>query len=278
MTYNGSEYFYLTYLQDDVTGLADASGATVVSYTYDTWGKLISTTGSMATTLGVKNPFRYRGYRYDTETGLYYLQSRYYNPEIGRFISTDTSDTLTATPMELTDKNHFSYCDNNTVMRADVGGEFWHIVAGAAIGGLIGGISSIVAQAVSGQKINLTSVGISAASGALTGAITATCPGMGVLAVGAINGAVGASTYAATEKFAYGRNPKLRGVLAAGIGRQFKSYHIIRALISNAKHTIGLNTRFSSPLLFHPRYQYHRLNVGWGIDKILIRKRRGSAK
>lgn len=133
MTYNGSEYFYLTNLQGDVTGLVDAAGGTVVSYTYDSWGKLTSTTGSMATTLGEKNPYRYRGYRYDTETGLYYLQSRYYNPEIGRFISTDTSDTLTATPMELTDKNLFSYCDNNPVVRADVGGEFWHIVAGAAI-------------------------------------------------------------------------------------------------------------------------------------------------
>ena len=63
MTYNGSEYFYLTNLQGDVTGLANASGATVVSYTYDSWGKLTSTTGSMATTLGVKNPYRYRGHR-----------------------------------------------------------------------------------------------------------------------------------------------------------------------------------------------------------------------
>ena len=55
MTYNGSEYFYLTNLQGDVTGIADAAGATVVSYTYESWGKLISTTGSLATTLGMKN-------------------------------------------------------------------------------------------------------------------------------------------------------------------------------------------------------------------------------
>ena len=67
------------------------------------------------------------------------------------------------------------------------------------------------------KKINWCAVGISAASGALTGAITAACPAMGVLAVGAVHGTVGAASYAATEKFTYGRNPTLGGVLAAGI-------------------------------------------------------------
>ena len=61
----------------------------VVEYIYDAWGKLISTTGTLATTLGADNPFRYRGYYYDTETGLYYLTTRYYDPEVCRFISAD---------------------------------------------------------------------------------------------------------------------------------------------------------------------------------------------
>ena len=65
-----------------------AAGKTWV-YTYDAWGNPLTTTGSMAGTLGKLNPFRYRGYVYDTETGLYYLQSRYYNPETGRFINAD---------------------------------------------------------------------------------------------------------------------------------------------------------------------------------------------
>ena len=67
----------------------DESGVRVVEYIYDAWGKLISTTGTLATTLGADNPFRYRGYYYDTETGLYYLTTRYYDPEVCRFISAD---------------------------------------------------------------------------------------------------------------------------------------------------------------------------------------------
>ncbi len=61
----------------------------MVTYTYDAWGKPISITGSLASTVGQKNPIRYRGYYYDTETGLYYLQSRYYDPVVGRFLNGD---------------------------------------------------------------------------------------------------------------------------------------------------------------------------------------------
>ena len=73
---NGTEYFYVKNAQGDVTGLISASGTRVVTYTYDAWGNPLTTTGSMAATLGAQNPLRYRGYVYDTETGLYYLQSR----------------------------------------------------------------------------------------------------------------------------------------------------------------------------------------------------------
>ena len=66
---NGTEYFYVKNAQGDVTGLVSASGTRVVTYTYDAWGNLLSTTGTMATTLGEQNPLRYRGYVYDTETG-----------------------------------------------------------------------------------------------------------------------------------------------------------------------------------------------------------------
>jgi RHS repeat-associated protein len=190
----------------------NSNGQVVASYTYDAWGKVLTATGTMADI----NPIRYRGYYYDTETGLYYVSSRYYDPEIGRFINADTTDILTATPMGLTDKNLFAYCDNNPVMRADHGGDFWHIVAGAAIGGLIGGISSIVGQAISGQKINWAEVGVSAASGALTGAITAACPGMGAVATGIVHGVVGAGTHVATE-LVNGRTPTVVGTLAAGV-------------------------------------------------------------
>ena len=101
MTFYGTEYFYLKNAQGDVTGLVDSSGTQVVAYTYDAWGKLLSTTGSMADGLGYTNPFRYRGYFYDTETGLYYLQSRYYNPQCGRFVNAELDGTCACSLMTL---------------------------------------------------------------------------------------------------------------------------------------------------------------------------------
>ncbi|MBQ8814998.1 MAG: RHS repeat-associated core domain-containing protein, partial [Lachnospiraceae bacterium] len=100
-------------------GLLDGSGTKVVSYTYDSWGKLISTTGTLASTLGADNPLRYRGYYYDVETGLYYLQSRYYDPETGRFIN---ANSLISTGQSIIGFNMFAYCLNNPVNRVDFAG------------------------------------------------------------------------------------------------------------------------------------------------------------
>ena len=80
-TFNNTEYFYSRNAQSDIIGILDSAGNVVVEYTYDSWGQVISIEGELKDTLGVINPYRYRGYRYDNETGLYYLQSRYYNPE-----------------------------------------------------------------------------------------------------------------------------------------------------------------------------------------------------
>ena len=94
LDYNGATYAYLYNAQGDVVALSDTNGNVVVEYTYDAWGNPLSITGTGATTIGQKNPFRYRGYFYDTETGLYYLQSRYYSPKIGRFICADEEENL----------------------------------------------------------------------------------------------------------------------------------------------------------------------------------------
>jgi RHS repeat-associated protein len=87
MNLNGVEYYYVKNGQGDIIGLLDRNGNQVVSYTYDFWSALKAIDGILKDVVGVKNPYRHRGYRYDTETGLYYLQSRYYNPEWGRFIN-----------------------------------------------------------------------------------------------------------------------------------------------------------------------------------------------
>lgn len=91
----------------------------VVTYSYDSWGKLLNIGGSLADTVGKINPFRYRGYYYDSETGLYYLQSRYYDANVGRFINSDglVSDGLLGT-------NSFTYCNNNPSNCIDPDGRF----------------------------------------------------------------------------------------------------------------------------------------------------------
>jgi RHS repeat-associated protein len=118
--YNGTEYYYLRNAQGDIVKLIDASGVSVVEYTYDTWGKAVTTTGTLAGTLGLFQPFRYRGYVYDYETGFYYLQSRYYDPTTGRFIS---ADVLLSTGQGVLGHNAYAYClDNPVMMRDDRGG------------------------------------------------------------------------------------------------------------------------------------------------------------
>ena len=113
---NGTPYYYLKNQQGDVIKVVNASMNVVASYTYDAWGKVLSAAGSMANV----NPIRYRGYYYDTETGFYYLQSRYYDPETGRFLNAD--GTIGANE-EIVAYNLFAYCDNNPTNYLDDTGE-----------------------------------------------------------------------------------------------------------------------------------------------------------
>lgn len=118
----------------DVTTIYNAAGTLRAKYTYDSWGNTLSVTDAngnaitSATHIGNLNMIRYRGYYFDSESGFYYLQSRYYDPQVKRFISPDSTSVLTATPASLNDKNLFAYCDNNPVNRVDVGGQFWDTV------------------------------------------------------------------------------------------------------------------------------------------------------
>ncbi|MGD9909804.1 MAG: RHS repeat-associated core domain-containing protein [Candidatus Izemoplasmatales bacterium] len=113
---NGIEYFYIYNIFGDVSYLVDTSGVTVVEYRYDAFGNITYQTPG---TLSELNPYRYRGYRYDVESGLYYLQSRYYNPETGRFIN---ADGLLKASNTVLGHNMFSYTENNPVNFVDFGG------------------------------------------------------------------------------------------------------------------------------------------------------------
>ena len=113
--YNGTSYRYVHNLQGDVVALVDGNGDKVVEYWYDAWGKPTVKTGSLAETLGTVQPFRYRGYVWDEETGLYYLRSRYYRPEWVRFLNTD----------EILYRSAYVYCDNNPIMNCDPSGNIY---------------------------------------------------------------------------------------------------------------------------------------------------------
>ena len=121
MKVGNTTYYYITNLQGDVMGLMDSTGNLVVSYEYSAYGVRTVTLGD-GTTAENLNPLTYRGYVYDSETGLYYLQSRYYDPVVGRFIN---ADGLVATGQGLTGNNMFAYCGNNPVNRADPSGQFF---------------------------------------------------------------------------------------------------------------------------------------------------------
>ena len=128
ISYNGVIYTYVHNLQGDIVGILDSTGALVVEYKYDAWGKLLSTTGSLADTLGKRNPFRYRGYIYDEESELYWVKSRYYSAELHRFINADTDDAIRESVGTTSDRNVYGYCDNNPIHRVDSIGTFWDTI------------------------------------------------------------------------------------------------------------------------------------------------------
>ena len=135
--FNGTAYAYLYNLQGDVIGLVDSNGTKMVSYSYDAWGKPISKTGTLASTLGTIQPFRYRGYVFDEETILYYMRSRYYDAAKQRFVN---ADSLYDNGDMLLNHNKYAYCNNKPVIHYDQDGNS-HLVC-ASLMSDSGGISS----------------------------------------------------------------------------------------------------------------------------------------
>ena len=119
-----TDYFYLYNGLGDVVGLVDSSNQVVVRYQYNSWGKVTSTQDTSGVSLATLNPFRYRKYVYDPETGLYCLGSRYYDPEVGRFVNADDFETLTYQMDSVQGKNLYQYCFNNPVIYEDVVGKW----------------------------------------------------------------------------------------------------------------------------------------------------------
>ena len=164
--YNNTLYYYIKNMQEDIIGLTDSNHNLLCSYEYDSWGKLISikdNNGSIITEtshIGYINPFRYRSYYYDNETNLYYLNSRYYNPEWGRFIS---EDDVTGEFGNVLSHNMYLYSFNNPINNNDDEGDWPKWLKNLAIGAAAIAVGTIVTVATGGAALPFIAAGVKTA-------------------------------------------------------------------------------------------------------------------
>lgn len=187
---NGStttDYYFVCNWRGDVIRIYDGAGAVVANYNYDAWGNVISVTDANgaaitdSTHIANVNPLRYRGYYYDSETGLYYISARYYDPEIGRWINADNQ--IAGIGGEVLGYNLFAYCTNNPINMSDPSGNWpkWatKLVAAVAVVAVVAVVAAVTV-ATAGAGTAIAAVAVGAAKGAAIG-----------FAVGAATGAAG---------------------------------------------------------------------------------------
>ena len=221
-SYADKQFDYYLYEKDvfgNIIAIYNASGTKVASYCYDAWGNCTVLTNTNG--IGTMNPFRYRGYYLDTETNLYYLQSRYYDSYVGRFINAD--GTINGNG-DLIGYNLFAYCSNNPVMYVDPTGEaWWHWAIGAAIVAAcaIATIATCGGFAADATAVCMVASGTAAFTTASTVAAAATIGSALVLGTSALDAAVHSTSF---EEFADAGNigtilsTMVGGIMGAGIG------------------------------------------------------------
>ena len=282
VVYNNVPYAYVKSLQGDVIAILDAAGNVVVSYVYDAWGAPIGKSGTFAETLGTLNPFRYRGYVYDEETGLYYLRSRYYNPNLGRFVNADRVFDANAS---VTTYNQYAYCDNCPVIYLDSEGRglFTSLVIGFVVGALVSGII----EAAKGGDVE--DIIISAVAGGVSGLISVIPvfrnPYINSAIMGGVGNAVGAwiggdidSIYDVIDNFAEGA---VAGVVGQFVGDQLLNWvdKYWKQLSRDAKKHIISNLATVDQAQINEVYKairegvnqntLHQLIKEYGIDVVL---------
>ena len=241
-----AEYFYVKNLQGDILKVITATGTEAATYTYDAWGKLLTSSGDLADI----NPLRYRGYFYDTETGLYYLQSRYYDPEVGRWINIDNVEYL-GTEDELISYNLFTYCLNNPVNRTDENGNLslpnWAKVAIGAVA-LAGAVALTVAT---GGGAAAVAVGVAKVVGSVA-LSTAVSAGVGYLQngkQGAIDGACNGFMFGSLSALggAAFKYVKVRSATTGSPNSMGQAGERMAGIDQSAKQSIQVNGRTRIP-------------------------------
>ena len=169
---------YRKNLQGDVTHIYTVDGEQVGHYVYDAWGnmRILQDRDGIATL----NPFRYRSYYFDEETNLYYLQTRYYDPEVGRFINADALEYID--PETIGGLNLYSYCGNNPIINIDPQGAFWFTALTTLIGAVIGAAASIGTAIINHEEITWKKVVCGTVSGAVTGFVLGISKGTAIAA------------------------------------------------------------------------------------------------
>ena len=265
MNYDGTEYYFRKNIFGDVMAVYDRLGNLQCTYKYDAWGnhKVYNASGSEigkeVINAGNINPFRYRGYYWDVEFGLYYLQSRYYDPALGRFISADDINYLD--PESVIGFNLYAYCGGNPIMYADPEGKFFlSLLFTAVVGAGLAALSSTVVQFATTGEVDLKQVAVSAAFGAVGSALAFTGIG-GVLGQFAIQGLLGVGeTYSiaalnntisslTTEEifFTFLFSGALGAIGAKGAAKEFNRVGQIEA--SFIKYTKRDISRYGSPII-----------------------------
>ena len=223
---DSSRYFLYAYIYDGTGTITDlvrvhrpgvefSSFEPAVHYEYDAYGKILSETNLLdnGENISLFNPIKYKGYYYENIIKMYRLDSRYYDPQIARFLNADNLGLLTESLTALTDKNLYNYCDNNPVNRKDAEGEIWNVLVGAGFGAVAGAAIEMISQAVaSGGKVtDWGAVAKSALGGAVSGGMAAS--GLGIGWQIATNAAVNMGTEVAKNGIKGNRD----SIVAAGV-------------------------------------------------------------
>lgn len=277
--YNNNLYYYQKNIFGDIIGIYDDHAELIAKYVYDAWGNhkiyalinnefvdvtehIITTSTPMNEKVALVNPFRYRSYYFDTETGLYYLQSRYYDPQVGRFISMDQVEYLD--PKVVNGLNLYAYCLNNPVMTSDPDGTWnWGKFLKTLAVGIIATAVAVAVAVVAPSKETID-LAIAVGTTAVSASVAA---GTEQAMVMDVSGSIGAYTNygkAGTSLIVdfSGDNLRVAGYVHNGSGLSNTL-----SLSLDASYSVGIVTGLSNPQSYEGAF--HNIGgsvAGYGFD------------